>query len=401
MEQIEPDRVHAEFARAFTTKLRALTGVESGFVGLHEPEFSGAEWEYVKDCLDTGWVSSVGAYVDRFEEEVARLSGAKHGVAVVNGTAALQIALLLVGVRTGDEVMVPTLSFVATANAAVHAGATPHFVDSAFDTLGMDPVALRAHLSMIAQRRDGETFNALTGRRIGAIAPMHAFGHPVDMDALLDVATEFNLPVVEDAAESLGSFYKARPCGALGRIGALSFNGNKIATCGGGGAIVTNDLELARRAKHLTTTAKAPHRWAFHHDDVGFNYRLPNLNAALGCAQLLRIDGFINRKRALAKRYIDGFAGFEGVSIFQEPAFARSNYWLNAVILDQDRADARDVLLAVTNDAGLMCRPVWTLLHRLPMYENCPRAPTPVAEAIEARLINIPSSARLGGGRES
>lgn len=384
------------FAQIFTDRLRELTGGGSAFVSLHEPEFAGAEWELVKDCLDSGWVSSVGKYVDRFEAEIAARCGAKHGVAVVNGTAALHVSMIVIGVQPGDEVIVPALTFVATANAVAHTGAVPHFVDSAMNTLGIDPVALRSHLARIAERSGRGTVNAETGRRIAAIVPMHAFGHPVDMDALLSVAADFELPVIEDAAESLGSLYKGRPCGGLARIGALSFNGNKIITTGGGGAVVTNDPVLARRAKHLTTTAKVQHRWAFIHDEVGYNYRLPNINAALGCAQLSRLDEMLSRKRQLAARYIEGFEAFDGLSAVREPTFAHSNYWLNAVMLDADRADERDALLATANDAGIMCRPAWSLMHRLPMYQVCPRAPLPVAEAIEARLINIPSSAKLG-----
>jgi perosamine synthetase len=305
--------------------------------------------------------------------------------------------MIVTGVQPGDEVIVPALSFVATANAVAHAGAAPHFVDSAMETLGLDPLALRKHLERVADRHCGKTVNAETGRRIAAIVPMHAFGHPVDMDSLLAAAAAFDLPVIEDGAESLGSLYRGRPCGSLGRIGALSFNGNKIITTGGGGAVVTDDPDLARHAKHLTTTAKAPHRWAFIHDEIGYNYRLPNLNAALGCAQLSKLDNLLARKRKLADRYFEGFACLNGLAMVREPDFATSNYWLNAVMLNEDRASERDSLLKAANDAGLMCRPAWTLMHRLPMFASCPRAPLPAAEAIEARLINIPSSAKLVG----
>ena len=385
-----------ELAAAFALRLRALTGGGTDFVALHEPEFAGDEWALVKDCLDTGWVSSVGKYVDRFEQEIAATCGAAHGVAVVNGTAALHIALLVTGVAPGDEVIIPALTFVATANAVAYAGAHPHLVDSAPSTLGIDPVALRRHLESIADRSSGRTRNRETGRRLAAIVPMHVFGHPVDLDGLLAVADAYDLPVIEDAAESLGSLYRGRPCGARARIGALSFNGNKIVTTGGGGALVTNDPDLARRAKHLTTTARTPHRWSFVHDEIGYNYRLPNLNAALGCAQLAQLDGFVARKRRLAARYLDGFAGLKGFSVFREPEGSTSNYWLNAILLDPDRANERDALLATANDAGLMCRPVWTLMHHLPMFAAAPRAPLPVAEDIALRLINIPSSAKLG-----
>lgn len=383
------------FEAAFARRLRELLGGGEEFIALHEPRFAGDEWKLVKDCLDTGWVSSVGRYVDEFEERVAQASGAAHAVAVSNGTSALHVAMIVAGVEPGDEVIIPALTFAATANAVAHAGAVPHLVDSSFETLGIDPAALRAHLSEIADTSGGRTINRKTGRRIAAVVPMHAFGHPVDMDALLPVADEFGLTVIEDAAESLGSLYKGRPTGTIGRIGILSFNGNKIVTTGGGGAIVTNDADLARAAKHLTTTAKVPHKWAFFHDQVGFNYRLPNLNAALGVAQLDQLDGFLAAKRRLAEHYIAGLGDFAGLQVVKEPAFARSNYWLNAVLLDEDQADRRDTVLEAANAAGLQCRPTWTLMHRLPMYEAVPRAPLPIAESIERRLINIPSSAKL------
>lgn len=380
----------------FSARLRDLTGVASGSVALHEPEFGSEEWLLVKECLDTGWVSSVGSFVDRFETEIAAVSGAAHSVAVVNGTAALHLALRVVGVRPGDEVLAPALTFVATANAISYAGATPHFVDCEPHSLGVDPAALRAHLERVADRSGGAAVNRETGRRIGALIVMHVFGHPADMDALSAVAAAYELPLVEDAAESLGSRYKGKPCGALGRVGALSFNGNKIATTGGGGAIVTNDGDLAHRARHLATTAKTPHPWAILHDEIGYNYRMPNLNAALGCAQLGQLKGLLIKKRRLAARYIKGFADFAGLSSFIEPQYAASNYWLNAVLLDRDRAAARNAILGRANSDGLMCRPVWTPMHRLAIYANCPRAPLPVTEDIGERLINIPSSAKLG-----
>lgn len=351
----------------------------------------------MKDCLDTGWVSSAGKYVDAFEAALAERCNAAYAVAVVNGTAALHVAMLLGGVRPGDEVLIPTLTFVATANAVVYAGAIPHFCDSAIDTLGIDPARLRAYLSEIADRTQDATVNRKTGRRIAALVPMHTYGHPVDMDALHTVAADFDLPVIEDAAEALGSRYRGKPCGGIGHIGALSFNGNKIVTTGGGGAIMTNDPDLAKAAKHLTTTAKIPHKWAFRHDAVGYNYRLPNLNAALGCAQLEQLDAFLAAKRRLAQRYIAGFAGCAGLDVVREPAFAQSNYWLNAVLLNEDRAAMRDTLLEAANAAGLQCRPAWTLMHRLAMFASAPRMELPVAEAIEARLICIPSSASLAG----
>nr|WP_239028059.1 LegC family aminotransferase [Geomonas subterranea] len=368
------------------------------FIGLHEPCFAGNEWCYVKECLDTGWVSSVGKFVDRFEEQLAAYTGARKAVAVVNGTAALHVCLLLVGVEQGDEVLMPALTFIATANAVSYCGAVPHFVDSEETTLGLDPIRLGAYLEDATEIRSGQCFNKSTGRRIKAVVPMHAFGHPVDLDPLLEVCHRFHLELVEDAAESLGSFYKGRHTGNWGRVSAVSFNGNKLVTTGGGGAILTNDEELGRLAKHLTTTAKIPHRWNFCHDMIGFNYRMPNLNAALGCAQLEQLDGFLDKKRALAQRYRAALADLEGVRFFQEQAYARSNYWLNVLLLDEEHADKRDALLARTNDLGIMTRPAWMLMHKLPMFQHCPGMDLSVAESLERRIINIPSSAFLGDG---
>jgi perosamine synthetase len=378
------------------TVIKAIRDVIGhGRVVLHEPHFSGNEWAYLKDCVDSTFVSSVGAYVDRFERELAEVTGADHAVAVVNGTAALHACLLLAGVGRDDEVLAPALTFVATANAIAYCGAVPHFVDSTEETLGVDPVKLGEYLARIGVRREGAWVNGATGRRLAAIVPMHTFGHPVDMDALEAVASEFELPIIEDAAESLGSLYKGRPVGSSARLAALSFNGNKVITTGGGGAILTNDPALAKRAKHLTTTAKQPHAWAFNHDQVGFNYRMPNLNAALGCAQLEQLQGFVASKRALAAAYEAAFAQVPGVSFFREPSFAASNYWLNAILLDEGLAAERDRVLELTNAAGLMTRPAWTLMCDLPMYADCPSMDLPVARGIARRLINVPSSAGL------
>lgn len=385
----------AEFdmARAVAA-LREVAAPGGGSVVLHEPRFAGSEWDYVKECLDTGWVSSVGSFVDRFERDLAREFGVERAVAVVNGTAALHVCLLLAGVERGDEVLVPALTFVATANAVAYCGAIPHFVDSEWTTLGLDPEALEGRLREIAERRDGGTYNRLTGRRIAAVVPMHTFGHPVDMDGLIRVLGPWGIPIVEDAAESLGSTAAGRPLGGRGFIGATSFNGNKIITTGGGGAVLTDDAELGARAKYLTTTAKRAHKWEFFHDVTGFNYRLPNINAALGCAQVEQLPGFLAAKRRLAERYAEVFSGVGGLRFFTEPAGARSNYWLNAVILDA--AADRDPFLEATNAAGLMTRPCWTLMCDLPMYADCPAAPLPVSRDIVGRLVNIPSSAVLG-----
>lgn len=375
--------------------LHEVLGAPENPIPLHEPEFTGNERALVQDCLDSTFVSSIGEYVDQFETMLAEYTGAKHAVAVVNGTAALHIALKLAGVQPEDEVLVPALSFVATANAVAHCGAVPHFVDSSLNTMGMDPIALSEYLVTIAEPTPHGLGNRHTGRRIAAIVPMHTYGHPVDMVSLMEVANRYGLPVVEDAAESLGSTYQGQHTGTFGKLGTLSFNGNKIITTGGGGAILTNDAELACHAKHLTTTAKLPHRWEFFHDEVAWNYRLPNLNAALGCTQMERLPNFLARKRELGARYQAAFRDLIGIRFVTEPAGCRSNYWLNTVRLEQPDLNARDRLLAAANYAGYQCRPTWTLLHKLPMYAGCPHAPLPVAEQLEASLINLPSSARL------
>lgn len=366
------------------------------FVALHEPYFACNEWAYVKDCLDSGWVSSAGGYVDKFEQMLAEFTGVKYTVAVVNGTAALHICLILADVKQGDEVLVPTLTFVATANAINYCGAVPHFVDSAFDTLGINPGKLADYLKEIAELREGRCYNRLTGHRIRAMVPMHTFGNPVNLEPLLEICRRYRLILVEDAAEALGSYYNGKHVGNFGLLAALSFNGNKIITTGGGGAILTNDESLGKMAKHLTTTAKVPHKWAFYHNAVGYNYRLPNINAALGCAQLEQLPGFIRKKRALSERYRKVFSGVEGVSFFKEPRFARSNYWLNVLLLDEDYSGEKDKLLEQTNAMGIMTRPAWTLMHKLAIYQDCPKMDLSAAESIERRLINIPSSVFLG-----
>lgn len=364
-------------------------------IGLHEPCFAGNEWIYVKECLDSGWVSSVGKFVDRFEQQLADYTGVKRAVAVVNGTAALHVSLLLCGVKPQDEVVVPALTFVATANAVTYCGAVPHFADSSLETLGLDVAKLRDYLAQVVEIRDGASINRLTGRRIKAVVPMHTFGHPVDLDSLCDLCEQYNLALIEDAAESLGSYYKGRHTGNWGRVAALSFNGNKTITTGGGGAILTNDEELGKLAKHLTTTAKVAHGWEFFHDMVGYNYRLPNINAALGCAQMEVLESYIEKKRSLAKKYQCALAGVPGVSFVAEPPDTRSNYWLNSILLTEPSVEIRNQIIGQFNDAGIMARPAWTLMSKLPMYTLCPKMELATAEAIEQRLINLPSSVFL------
>jgi perosamine synthetase len=389
MTMTTPSNLSQEIVQAITSV------IGPGPATLHEPRFRGNEWNYLKECLDTTFVSSVGKFVDRFEAELAAFTGATRAVAVVNGTAALHVALKLAGVEPGDEVLLPALTFIATANAVAYCNATPHFVDSEAASLGMCAQSLRAHLAATTDMRAGLCINRATGKVIRAMVPMHTFGHPVDIAALTALAHDFGIALIEDAAESLGSSVGGQHTGTFGIMGTLSFNGNKTITTGGGGAILTMDAELGKRIKHITTTAKLPHRWNFSHDEVGFNYRMPNLNAALGCAQLEQLPEFLASKRALFDRYQARFSDVQGVRMMAEPAGCVSNYWLQALLLDEAHAGQRDAILTATNDAGLMTRPVWTLMHRMPMYAGAPRAATPIAESLERRLINIPSSSGL------
>lgn len=359
------------------------------FIPLHAPIFNGRERELVLDTIDSTFVSSVGGYVDRFEKDMAAFTASQRAVAVMNGTAALHIALKLAGVLPGDLVVTQSLTFVATCNAITYCGAEPLFVDVDRHTLGLSPSALETWLSEHALIDDhGDCRTRVGLRRIRACLPMHTFGHPVDLDALILVCERWNLVLVEDAAESLGSYYKGRHTGNFGRIGVLSFNGNKIITTGGGGMLLTDEI-MGKRAKHLTTTAKIPHPYEFMHDEIGYNYRLPNLNAALGCAQLEQLPAFLTSKRILAKRYIDFFKDSDLQPIV-EPNDCRSNYWLNGVIC-QDGGQ-RDALLKSTNDAGVMTRPIWALMTCLPIYANALRGPLDNAEWLEARVVNLPSS---------
>jgi len=376
-------------------RLRATLSTQEGFVPLHAPSFAGAEWEYVKECLDTGWVSTAGKFVERFEHELETYCGVKRAVAVCNGTAALHACLIVSGVRANDEVIIPSLTFVATANAVMYANAVPHFADAEEKTLGIDPTKLSSHLDRVGEMREGQCFNRETGRRIVAIVPMHTFGHPSQIDELMAIAKHFGLALIEDAAESLGSTYKGQHCGTFGRINAISFNGNKVITAGGGGALLTNDEDLADRAKHITTTAKLPHPYRYDHDVVGYNYRMPNLNAALGLAQLEQLPEFLRQKRSLALRYKEAFAGLPGLRFVSEPEFSSSNHWLNTLLLERGNEDALDTILKVTNDANLMTRPAWTPMHLLPIFEHCPRMILDTVESLAKRLINIPSSAGL------
>ncbi|AUS85402.1 aminotransferase DegT [Lysinibacillus sp. YS11] len=360
------------------------------FVPLHEPTFNEKEVEYVTDCIKTGWVSSVGAYVNRLEEDLAKFVGVKRAVAVVNGTAALHIALKVAGVKAEDEVLMPSLTFIATANAVSYLGAVPHFIDVSFHTLGVDADKLQIYLEQIGTTKNNQLYNRETGRRISALVPMHTFGHAVDIEGLLKVCDMYNVTLVEDAAESLGTYYKGKHTGSFGKVSAISFNGNKIMTTGGGGAIVTDDDAIADYAKHLTTTAKIPHSWAYEHDEIGFNYRMPNLNAALGCAQLEKMPTFIQQKRELTKHYERWLSNLEGVHLFKEPANTRSNYWLQTILLDEQIN--RDEVLSFLNERGVMSRPIWKPMHHLAIYQNCPKSDLNVTEQLNRSVVNIPST---------
>ena len=362
---------------------------------LHAPVFEGDEQRNLAECIRSTFVSTVGPFVQQFERDLAARTGAQHVVAVASGTAALHAALVAVGVLPGDEVIVPSLTFAATAAAVVHAGAVPHFADSEDETLGLDAHALRSHLWEHTVMRNRRCLNRHTRRVIRAMVPMHVFGHTADMPALLAVAAEFGLLVVEDAAEALGSTREGKAAGTWGQAGVLSFNGNKIITTGGGGAIVTDDAAVARRVRHLTTTARVAHPWEVSHDAVGWNYRMPNLNAAVGCAQLAQVDGFLARKRLLHERYRQAFDGVNGVRLLTEPHGTRGNQWLQALLFDDDVAGERDLLLSLATAGGAQLRPVWTPLHLLAPYRDCPAMPLPVATSLGARLVNLPSGAGL------
>lgn len=391
------ERAASQFAQEIVQRLKQVLPSGEQPVELHAPYFAGKEWHYVKECLDTGWVSSAGAFVEQFEQQLADFTGMRYAVAVVNGSAALHAALLVAGVENQDEVIIPALTFVATANAVHYCGAVPHLADSCERTLGLDPGKLRRHLQSIAVLRDGACFNRLTGRRIRVAVPMHTLGHPARLDELAEVCADYRLEMVEDAAEALGSWYKGRHIGSWGCLAAFSFNGNKIMTAGGGGAIVTNSEPLARAVRHLTTTAKVPHRWRFVHDAVGYNYRLPNLNAALALAQLEQMPMMLDCKRRLARAYQRAFEQVEGVQCYSEPQQCRSNYWLNALVLEEQHQGELEAVLELAHQEGIRARPLWTPLHQLPMLRDAPRMELTTSESLAKRVINIPSSAFLIG----
>jgi perosamine synthetase len=365
---------------------------DKDFVVLHEPVFIGKEREYLMDAIDSTFVSSVGAYVNRFEEMMTEITGAKYAIAIVNGTNALHMALLLADVKAEDEVLSQALTFIATANAVSYIGASLVFIDVDKDTLGMSPEALKRFLNGNAEKRaDGFAYNKLTGKKISACIPMHTFGFPCRIDEIAEICKEWNISLVEDAAESLGSYYKGQHTGTTGKLGVFSFNGNKTVTCGGGGAIVTDDENLARRAKHLTTQAKVPHKWEFVHDEIGYNYRMPNLNAALACAQLEQLNLFIENKRILAERYKE-MADKLGLSFVSESKDMKANYWLNVLLMND--IEERDAFLTYTNANGVMTRPIWELMNRLPMFKDCQTDELENSIWLADRVVNIPSGYR-------
>lgn len=363
------------------------------FIPLHAPTFAGNEKRYLNECIDTTFVSSVGKFVDRFEEMVANYTGAKKAVVCVSGTNALHMAMMLVGVEREDEVLTQALTFIATCNAISYIGAHPVFIDVDRNTLGLSPVALKNWLIKNAEIRNGQCYNKKSGRRVRACVPMYTFGHPVKIDELITVCDEYHIELVEDAAESLGSFYKGQHTGTFGKVGAISFNGNKTITTGGGGMLLFQDEELGKFAKHLTTQAKVPHRWEFVHDHIGYNYRMPNINAALGCAQMEYLERFVQNKRETAECYKEYFKAVSDVTFFTEPEGCQSNYWLNAVVL-KDRRSQLD-FLEYTNDHGVMTRPVWQLMNRLQMFKDCETDGLKNTSWLEERIVNIPSSVRL------
>lgn len=363
------------------------------FIPLHEPRFVGNEKKYLNECIDSTFVSSVGKFVDEFEKKIADFTGAKYAIATTNGTSALHISLLLADVQKDDEVITQPLTFIATCNAISYCNAKPVFVDVDLDTLGLSPSSLEKFLDENCEIQESRCINKTTGKTIKACVPMHTFGHPCRIDEIKDICDKWHIVLVEDAAESLGSYYKGRHTGTFAKLAAISFNGNKIITSGGGGCIITDDEELAKKAKHMTTTAKVPHRWEYTHDMIGYNYRLPNLNAALLVAQLEQLELFLQNKRELAKEYEDFFTNLADITFIKEPQQSRSNYWLHAVSL-KDRAH-RDEFLKFTNDNGVMTRPIWTLMNRLEMFKECQCTDLTNSIFLEDRVVNIPSSVRI------
>ena len=376
-----------DLARESVAFVREVYG--DGFTPLHRPVFAGNERRYLIDCIDSNFVSSVGAKVTEFEEKVAEFTGSKYAVATVNGTSALHVAIVLAGSKPGDEVISQALTFIATCNAISYAGAKPLLIDVDRDTMGLSPVALKRFLEENAEKRTSGTFNKTSGNRISACVPMHTFGFPCRIAEIAEICADWNIALIEDAAESLGSYAGGRHTGTFASMATLSFNGNKVITTGGGGMIITDDSELAKRAKYITTTAKVPHPYEFVHDEIGYNYRMPNLNAALGCAQMERLDEFLLIKAQLAGQWAT-FFNKRGADFVRAIDGNKANHWLNTIILDS-RQD-RDEFLKLTNDNNVMTRPIWTLMSKLPMFQDCQTDGLENSLWLEDRVVNIPSS---------
>jgi len=375
--------------------IRETFNQDEGFIPLHEPRFFGNEKKYVLDAIESTFVSSVGQYVDRFEQMMGEITGSKYAIATVNGTNSLHLALVLSGVKENDEVISQPLTFIATANAICYANAVPLFLDVNKETMGLCPIKLASYLKDNTEMKNGQCYNQSTGRKISACIPMHTFGLPTHIDKIAAICEQYNITLIEDSAESLGSYYKQKHTGTFGKIGVFSFNGNKTVTAGGGGALVTDDPAIAKRAKHLSTQAKMPHKWNYEHDEIGYNYRMPNLNAALACAQLEQLNSYVSNKRELSNLYVSFFSKQTEAQYVNEIAEAKSNFWLNAIIL-KDRA-ARDAFLTKTNEAGIMTRPIWTLMNKLKMFKACPTGDLSNSEWLEDRVVNITSSVRING----
>ncbi len=364
-------------------------------VYLHEPNIDKDDWSSVKKCLERNFVSTVGNYVNEFEDELRKYTKSKYVVAIVNGTSAIHVSLKVLGVRFNDEVLMPSLNFVASANAANYCGAIPHFVEVEKETMSVDPKKLKEYLKKLILFRKGHAYNKKTKRRISCFILLHLFGHPSKTDSIKKILSEFNIPMIEDAAEALGSFYKKKHLGTFGTIGVLSFNGNKIITTGSGGAILTNNKSIAKKLKFLTTTAKIPHKWRYEYSDIGFNYRLAGINAALGCSQLKKLKNYVKLKRKLFYIYLKNFVGSKNFEIFKEPKFSKSNYWLQTLLLKKSSLKNRDRLIKIMNKKGFSVRPVWKPLHKLKHLKSCPKMNLNITEDLEGRIINLPSSAYL------
>lgn len=386
----------SEIAQDLVSRIRSVTRRQDGAINLSEPSFNDRARALVDQCITTAWVSTEGEFVIKFEKLLEEITGSPKVVATMNGTAALHLALIAAGVKPGDEVITTPLTFVATANAIAHAGGVPHFVDVEERTLGICPEKLLPYLKEAFTSKDGKLINKKTGRQAKVLLPMHVFGHPCKIEELVTIARDFNLRVVEDAAEALGSTFNGKHLGTFGDIGTLSFNGNKIVTTGGGGAILFRNSNLGQKAKHLSTTAKVPHAYKYFHDEIGYNYRLPNLNAALGVAQLEQLGELLRKKRKLAQSYVNGFEDFSFGTIFTTPDFKESNHWLNTLILNPEFCEYRDEIISICHAEGVRLRPVWDLMTELPMFRDCPSADISTAKKISLRIINLPSSSFLG-----